>query len=353
MTSAEILAQLQAARPVAPDRLRSRVDAIVATEPPPRRARVRLAIGGRPVPRRRTLWVALPAAAVLAVAAAGTIGLLEGGSSGSGDLLATGGREAAPEGSLDAGQDAVTAAPATGATGAVEAAPAPTPGRAQRVSATLTVRVPDVDALSGATQEALDVTRSLGGYVVSVSYATADDGSASLVLRVPTEAVQDAITRLSSLGTIVAQQVQIDDLQEQIDALARRVTALRTRIARLSAQLASPDLTAEQRATLTARRAAARDELAAVTAERRARTSEAELATVHLALVTEQASVVPPTPSRIDRALGEAGRILAWEASVLLYALVLLGPPAVVAGAVWGSHRALGRHQRDSLLDAS
>ena len=107
--------------------------------------------------------------------------------------------------------------------------PGPTTGRAQRIGASLTIEVDDTDALSKATQEALQTTRSLGGYVVSVSYATGTDGTASLTLRVPTAKVQDAITRLSSLGTIVAQQVQIDDLQESIDALDKRISGLRER----------------------------------------------------------------------------------------------------------------------------
>ena len=52
-----------------------------------------------------------------------------------------------------------------------------------------------------ATQRALQVTRSLGGYAVSVSYGSAEEaGTASLVLRVPTAKVQDAIARLSEPG---------------------------------------------------------------------------------------------------------------------------------------------------------
>jgi hypothetical protein len=247
----------------------------------------------------------------------------------------------------------VTALPNAGTSAADAVAPGPTTDRAQRVSATLTVKVPDNDALSGATQEALDVTQALGGYVVSVSYATAEDGTASLLLRVPTESVQDAITRLSSLGTIVSKQVQIDDLQEQIDALGRKVAELRTRIARITAQLSDPDLPAAQRATLIARRAAARDELAAVTATRTARTSEAKLATVQLTLVTEQGAAAPAVPSRIDRALDDARQVLAWEAAIVLLALVVVGPLAVLAIAGWLGHRALARRADERLLEAS
>ena len=99
----------------------------------------------------------------------------------------------------------------------------------------------DVDALSDATQKALQITRDLGGYVVSVSYATSETGVSSLTLKVPTANVQDAIVRLTGLGKIVSQQVQIDDLQGQVDELTKRETALREQIARLSARLADTE----------------------------------------------------------------------------------------------------------------
>ena len=101
----------------------------------------------------------------------------------------------------------------------------------------------DVDGLSDATQKALQITRDLGGYVVSVSYATSDTGVSALTLKVPTAKVQDALVRLTGLGKIVSQQVQIDDLQGQVDELTKRETALRGQIARLSARLADPTST--------------------------------------------------------------------------------------------------------------
>jgi Domain of unknown function (DUF4349) len=351
MTTAEILAELRATRPAAPTTLRTRIDAIAMSEPPRRAAVWTMP---RLLGRRRTLLVALPATALLAFASAGAIGLVSSGGRDA-DVVATGSapgdaRSVEERAAKTAGGETATA-PSVGAGDAV--APGPATDRAQRVSATLTIEVPDNDALSSATQDALDATRALGGYVVSVSYATAEDGTASLLVRVPTESVQDAITRLSSLGTIVSQQVQIDDLQEQIDALGRKIAELRTRIARITAQLADPDLPAAQRATLTARRAAARDELAALSATRTARTSEAKLATLQLTLVTERGAAVPAVPSRIDRTLDEAGRILAWEAAIVLFTLVIVGPLAVLSAAGWVGYRALARRADERLLEAS
>jgi len=189
--------------------------------------------------------------------------------------------------------------------------------------------------------------------VVAVQYATAETGTASMTLRVPTAGVQDAIVSLSRLGRIVAQQVQIDDLQGRIDELTKRETALREQIGRLSARLAAPALDNETRAVLEARRDAARSELGQVRAERTQVGGEARLATIHLALETEQGIVVPATPSRIDRALDEAGRILAWEAASALYVLVIAAPLLVIALAAWLAQRAVRRRQEARLLSAS
>lgn len=348
MTSAEIVHDLKAARPTAPYAVRARVEAIAATTPASRPS-----VAGRFLPRRRALLVALPAAAAIAVASAGVIGLAESGR----DNAATGFRDTTTqlaESGATQKVGAADAAPPVATTAEAQAAPGPTTGRAQRVLASLTIQVADTDGLSEATQQALQTTRSLGGYVVSVSYATATDGSASLTLRVPTAKVQDAITRLSSLGTIVAQQIQIDDLQESIDALDRRIANLQERIARLTAQLDQPGLDEQTRLTLQARRSAARAELAGARGDRAGQAAEARLATIQLAIVTDpKASTIPPLPSRFDRALDEAVEILAWEATAALYVLVLAGPFLLLAAAWWWGRKALQRRETDRLLEAS
>ena len=75
-----------------------------------------------------------------------------------------------------------------------KAAPVPVTGRAQRYVANLTLSVEDTDALSEATQRALSIARDLGGYVVSVQYATGTEGASSLTLRVPSARAGDAVT---------------------------------------------------------------------------------------------------------------------------------------------------------------
>lgn len=338
MDSADLTRELRAARPVAGEALRERVRAIAATQ-----------ATRRPSPfarfsSRRLALVALPAAAVLVATVAGVTRL-----AGTEQPQRTAEAPFAAESAT--AQDAAGSAPAakSGLT-TTDAGPAPTPDRAQRYSASLTISVRDNDALSKATQSALATARRLGGYVVDVQYATAETGSAAMTLRVPTARVQDAIVSLSGLGTIVTQQVQIDDLQGQVDDLTMRETALREQIARLSARIAAPGIAAGTKATLVARRDAARSELARVRAQSALVTGEARLATIQLQLQTEQGFAVPAAPSGFERVLDESLRILAWEAAAVLYVLVVAGPVGLAVVLAWLARRLVRRREGDRLL---
>ena len=285
MTSAELIAELRAARPIAAGTLHDRVRKIAAAEPARRSFRF-----PRFSPKRFAI-VVVPAAAVVLLGLAGVAGLLNPDRPQTIAAASEAGRQQAPGSVLEP-------APQLKAGAATDAAtPAPTTGRAQRYSAQLTLSVKDIDALSSATQQALRITRDLGGFLVTASYATSDTGVSTLTLKVPTANVQDAVVRLSALGKIVSQQVQIDDLQGQIDDLTKRETALREQIARLSARLAGSDLDAETRATLEARRDAARSELARARVARAQVNAEARYATIQLSL---QTSAVLRRAGRVD-----------------------------------------------------
>ena len=352
MTSAELITELQASRPAADGALRDRVRAIAAVEPARRSSP--FARLSRYSPRRFAL-VAVPAMAVALLAAAGVAGLLDSGSQS--PAIEAAGRDrlqattVAPNGATTT-STARELAPAlkAGAPAADSAVPSPTTGRAQRFSAQLTLSVKNIDALSDATQQALRITRDLGGFLVTASYATTDSGTSSLTLKVPTANVQQAIVRLSGLGKIVAQQVQIDDLQGQVDELTKHENALRVRIARLSARLAATDIDAETRATLEARRDAARSELARVRVATAQVNAEARNATIQLTMQTSESSAVVPVPSRFDSAVDRAVEILAVEAMVFIYALVIVGPLALLALLAWFARSGLRKRHDEQLL---
>jgi hypothetical protein len=340
-SSPDLIQELRASRPSAPADLRTRVRELTAERP----ARARWTSWRFPV--RRGALVAVPAAVAIAIAAAGVVGLSRSDAPGQASLAGQRNPEAKPthlEAQTAPSTRAMTPAPTFGA---MDSAAGP---RAQRVSATLTVEVRDSNAVSRAAQDALDLTRSLGGYVVSSSVTTGEQGNASLTVRVPVARVQDAITGLSGLGRIVSQQVTIDDLQEQLDQLDHRRASLVEQITRITARLETEDLDAEQVAALEARRRALRNELRAVRSQIAGTSAEARMSTIQLSIVTPNASGAVVPGSRIDRTIDEALNVLAWEGVVALGMLIVLAPFALVGLAVWLGRRVYRRHEEERLL---
>ena len=91
-------------------------------------------------------------------------------------------------------------------------------------------------------EAALAITAALGGHPTSVHASSADKtGVADLVLRIPRRHVQEAVTRLSQLGTITSEQVDVQDLQAGVDATARRIARLQRRLATLRAEPQTPE----------------------------------------------------------------------------------------------------------------
>lgn len=336
-SSPELIHELRASRPSAPAELRARVREIAADRPAQRSWSLRL-------PVRRGLLVAVPAAAALAFASAGVLGLAR-----SDGLQETSG-VARQQAEKSTAESADPSLPLAGT--ATDQAAAPPGERAQRVSATLTVEVADSDAVSSAAQDALDLTRTLGGYVVSSAVATGDQGSATITVRVPVGKVQDAITGLSGLGRIVSQQVAISDLQETLDELERQEARTRSQIARIVARLSTESLDAQTEAVLRARLQTLRGELSGLRTGIRSTEAEAAMSTIQLAIVTPGALGAVAPPSRIDRAIDEALNILAWEAVVALGVLIVLAPFAIVGLAAWLGRRLYRRHEDERLLAA-
>jgi Domain of unknown function (DUF4349) len=338
-SSSDLIHELRASRPSAPADLRARVREIAAEQPvaePWSRWRF---------PIRRGALVAVPMAAALALASAGVLGLAR-----SDVPTATESLRQSELTETATGELAPTTPSNKGAVPLQGAADAAGPSRAQRISATLTVEVPNSDAVSRAAQDALDLTRSLGGYVVSSSVATGEEGSASITVRVPVAKVQDAITGLSGLGRIVSQQVTIDDLQEGIDNLERTRRSLVEQIVRITARLDTEELDAGTRAALEARRRGLRSQLRAVRAQIAASNAEARMSTIQLAVVTPGALGVVTPPSRIDRTIDEAVNVLAWEGVVALGLVIVLAPFALVAFAAWLARRLYRRQEEERLL---
>ena len=344
-SSPDLIHELRASRPSAPLALRARVRELTAEKP---------AAAASPrwrFPIRRAVIVGVPAAAALAFASAGVLGLARSDAPVSESLA-----QRQPELQADrADSTNAQVAPSTEAgklfDQAQGAGGTATDGdRAQKISATLTVEVSDSDGVSRAAQGALDLTRSLGGFVVSSSVATGGEGSASITLRVPVDRVQEAIAGLSGLGRIVTQQVTVEDRQESIDAFQQRSRSLRSQIALVNARLETESLDAETRAKLEARLKNLKSELRGTRVSLDVLRSEARMSTIQLTVVTPGAFGAVAPPSRIDRTIDEALNVLAWEAVIALGIVIVLAPFALVALAAWLGRRLYRRHEDERLL---
>ena len=330
----KLAAELRASRPVASEGLRDRVEDLVRVEPKPRRE------WGFRLPPRRVAF-ALAALAVLgSFIAAGVTGL--GGSNG--DRKVAGqldevGAVRTPATTPEAATLGGAAVP-QGFDANAKALP-PARGRLQQYDAALTLRVRDSNQLSARTQEAMRLTRSLGGFVASASFdVPGRQGTSTLVLRIPIDRVQRALAAFAGYGTLLSQKISVQDLQQQADAQSSRIATLKRAIATLETKLQGSISQAERDRlehliSIERSRLAAQQKRLGVTVRR------AELARVGLTLVTP-APKASAAPGRFDRTLDDAGSVLARELEILLYALVVVGPLLAVGGIAI----ALGRAQR-------
>jgi hypothetical protein len=332
---------------VVSERLRQRVEAQAHAEPERRRE------WGFQLPTRRVA-VALVALAILgSFIAAGVTGL----AGSSGDTKAVGhlgdrhGAAAQAPGTTTEvyGVNEASARPAFGPSLKDRALP-PARGRLQQYDAALTLRVRDSDQLSSRTQQAMRVTRSLGGYVASASFdVPGRQGTSTLVLRIPIDRVQQALAAFAGYGKLLSQKISVQDLQQRADAQSSRIAALKRAIAALDTQLQGTVSQAE-RDRLGHLLSIEKSRLTAQQKRLGATVRRAQLARVGLTLVTPapKASVAP---GRFDRTLDDAGSVLAREVEILLYALVVVGPLLALGGIAIAVGRAQRRRSDRRLLE--
>jgi hypothetical protein len=311
--SPELATTLRAETPAAPDALRNRVALITAATPaPPTRRRISV---------RNFVMVGAAATAAASLIAAVAVGIKSGATNPPTQPAAV---EIRP---LES-----SAAPSTSEQGAraldrqslpAEKAPAPSPQRAQDVNTSITLLVGDTDDLSGTTQDALRITRRLGGYVQSVQYGTQSaEGTASLRVRIPVSRVQAAVVGFSNLGRILAQDTQITDLQQQVDELTRQI-----------------------------RRTRDQDRITALRRQRAELNRRAAYATVSLALTTHEPEKAAPPPGRLDRAVDDATGVLTAELAILAYVLIVASPLLFLAAGAFAGRRAYRRYSDLRLLE--
>ena len=223
-------------------------------------------------------------------------------------------------------------------------APAPSTTRVQRYGAYLALRVPTPDGVSTGVKRALQITRSLGGYAGSVHAATAGaSGSADLTLKVPRTHVQEAVARLSTLGTITAEQVDVQDLQAGLerDRPDDRAAAAPAGGAARPAAVCGERRAASQRSSRGS---------SACSGPRRPRSGRARYATVRLHLGT----AAPEARSGTSRAAARpSGRVPVARDRRRLRARARGAAAARSRGSSGSPPRTIRRRREDALLSRS
>src|SRR5918994_2672398 len=331
-----LIRELRAAAPTAPPLARERVRAL--REPAPRKA-----FAWRPALVALPVAAAMVAGAVFFARGDGTTSREAGGGAELGGTPTTvESLQAQPE---SAAQDSARAvAPVT------TLAPFGT-GRAQEWEVELSLRVPHNDRLSDASAGAIGTTRELGGFVVSSSISTSgSDGSAHLVVRVPSARVQEAIAELSELGTITGQRVSIQDRQDELDRLARRVDMLRVQIAQLNLRLRTETLSEPERLRLELRRQRLTAEANGLTTQRTGIRREVDLAEIALTISTGTAAV-PAPEGRFEGAARLGWDVLSKSGAALLFLLIVLSPLVVIAAVALAARRSFRRRAEQRILE--
>ena len=337
---AALLADLRGATLHAPEALRSRV---LAARP----------AAQRPFFSRRLALVVLPAALAIAVTAAIVHGLTNSSSprpvtfaqpgvvhGGAPNAKRLGAPAASGTTSTWQGETSVGSAAIGRPTDSLGSilAPTTTSGRLAHTDASLEVRVPDLDHLSSATSAATRIATSLGGYAQSVDYQTPRGGTgiASIELRVPAQNVQRALSRIAALGTLVSQNVSVNDLQHALETESAQIAQLRRRVAALRKAIADPALPDAQRVLLQIKLAESKRALSQRLHARKGTISAGTTARISLVLGTERSVITPAPPrGRASRMLHSAVGFLGLEAMIALYALIVISPLAIVAALLW------------------
>jgi hypothetical protein len=330
MSQRDLAAELRGTRITAPSELRERVRLIAAADTTPHSR----------FTWRRALVVALPVAAAVAASivftrpsdhqAVGTVTTLQ---------VAHG----TVRGALPQVGKAFGAPATTDSAGAAKLAVPSAPGRVQVYGAYLALRLQSATAVSDGVKSALRIASSLGGYPASV-HATSEAkvASADLVLKIPRARVQEAITRLSALGTITGEQVDIQDKTAGLNATDRTIARLQKQLAALRAQAPS--------ATTTAHIAALESQITRLQRAEATTRRTAHYATVQLHLTSAKAFV----PAKHGHGpLHGVVVALTWLGIGAVYALAIGTPIAVLALLVWLGARIIRRRREDALLSRS
>jgi hypothetical protein len=316
-------------------------------------------------PRRAAVSIAMVAAVLLAVLAVGPLGLGRSGTReavqrlpsvspspafnapAAGVRAARGASTASP---AQAGGDVASSRASAGAPAAgVQAGAA---GRVQQRAATLSLSAGASEVPVVADRVARLAT-NLGGFVQSsqVQVLAPQEGTshAELELRLPSAKLTAALDALGQLASVRSESQSLQDITNAYDAARRRLgdaTAERRALLRALAGASTEGEIAGLRARLSqTRRSIAEDQSAFRVVAQHASTSEVEVTVLGDIRAASEGLT-------LRRGLREARKVLVVTVTVLMIALAILAPLAILLFVLVASRRAWLRYRRERVLDA-
>ena len=310
--------------------------------------------------------VALAAALALLVA----FNAIDRGGSGGGEMTSSAGGAAAQAPARDSasGGDSgalmsetppaapESAAPdrAAGSGATSNAAPAPATARKVERSSTVELGAP-ADEVDDVAQGVLGVVDRNGGIVDESTVATrADGGEASFRLRIPAARLQRALGQLSDLphARVLSRTDDTLDVNQAYVSVRRKLDGAEAERAGLLRALERTVDDAE-RDRLKVRLEIAEQRIATLQRAQRALDRRVDYSRVDLtvrAVAADDGGGAGFTPGS---ALGDAGRVLAVTAGVIVIAAAALVPVALLALLAWPLARAARRRRREQALDGA
>jgi hypothetical protein len=224
--------------------------------------------------------------------------------------------------------------------------------RAQNIDLWVDLRVKDADAVSSTSQDAVRITRELGGVVTSSTVDTrGTQGRAQLTLRIPVGRVQDAVFRLTQLGTVTAQKVNTEDLQSPLDLLGRRIERLRSGIRIELARLSSGTLDPAEELQARVHLENLRRNLREAKDRRAAILRQTTMADLTLRLATPTSGAVDKNESGVSGAANRAADFLRGAGAVAVFLALVLSPLILLVVLAWLAFRVRNRRVEARLLD--
>ena len=225
-------------------------------------------------------------------------------------------------------------------------------GRAQDIDMWIDLRVSDADKVSSASQDAIRITRELGGVVTSSTVDTRGaQGRAQLTLRMPVGSLDDAVFRLTQLGTVTAQRTNTQDLQGPLDRVSRRIAEFHSKVRIELARLASGQLTAAEELEARVHLENVRRNLREAREQHNAILGQTTMADLTFRLATGAPGSVDESESGIAGAVDKAGDFLRGAGAVAVFLALVLSPLVLLAILGWLALRARNRRIEARLLN--